>query len=123
MKRTALLSALLAMAFVRWSRHRIGFTRSFGPKRVFAGNTVRIEIAARNLGKLPAPPLILEDAASSAIGGRMMSQMVNNRSVSFQVVGPQARLLRTTRAEHSIRIVEVHCGADGRVVRRRTRSA
>src|SRR6266571_7883612 len=71
----ALVFPLLSMAFVRWSRHRIGFTRSFGPKRVFAGATVRIEIAARNLGKLPAPPLILEDAASAAIGGPIRFSM------------------------------------------------
>ena len=36
----ALVFPLLSMAFVRWSRHRIGFTRTFGPKRIFAGNTV-----------------------------------------------------------------------------------
>ena len=65
----AVVFPLLSMGFVRWSRHRIGFTRSFGPKRVFAGNVVRIEIAARNLSRIPAPPLILEDAASPAIGG------------------------------------------------------
>jgi uncharacterized protein (DUF58 family) len=79
----ALIFPLLAMAFVRWSRHRIGFTRTFGPRRVFAGNSVRIEIAARNLSKMPAPPLILEDAASSAIGGAIRFSMPS--------LGPEGR--------------------------------
>src|SRR5512135_847747 len=64
-----LVFPLLGMAFVRWSRHRIGFTRTFGPRRVFAGNPVRIEITARNIGRLPTPPLMLEDAALPVIGG------------------------------------------------------
>jgi uncharacterized protein (DUF58 family) len=79
----ALIFPFLAMAFVRWSRHRIGFTRTFGPRRVFAGNAVRIEIAARNLGKMPAPPLILEDAASPAIGGPIRFSMPS--------LGPEGR--------------------------------
>ena len=79
----ALVFPLLSMAFVRWSRHRIGFTRTFGPKRMFAGNTVRIEIAARNVGRLPAPPLILEDAASHAIGGPIRFSMPS--------LGPEGR--------------------------------
>ncbi len=40
------------------------------------------------------------------IGRPMLSQIVNRRSMGFQVMGPQTRLIRTTRAEHSIRIVE-----------------
>ena len=79
----ALIFPLLSIAFVRWSRHRIGFTRTFGPRRIFAGNTVRIEIAARNLGKLPAPPLSLEDSASPAIGGPIRFSMPS--------LGPEGR--------------------------------
>jgi uncharacterized protein (DUF58 family) len=79
----ALIFPLLSIAFVRWSRHRIGFTRAFGPRRIFAGSTVRIEITARNLGKLPAPPLSLEDNASSAIGGPIRFSMPS--------LGPEGR--------------------------------
>ncbi|HEV2686339.1 MAG TPA: DUF58 domain-containing protein [Actinomycetota bacterium] len=79
----SLVFPLLAMVFVRWSRHRIGFMRVFGPKRIFAGNTVRIEITARNLGRLPTPPLILEDAASHAVGGPIRFSMPS--------LGPEGR--------------------------------
>lgn len=61
----------LAVVFVRWARHKVGFTRTIGPKRVFAGGTVRIEYGVRNLGRLPTPPLILDDDAPHTAGGRI----------------------------------------------------
>ncbi|MGZ4204459.1 MAG: DUF58 domain-containing protein [Actinomycetota bacterium] len=78
-----LVFPLLGMGFVRWSRHRIGFTRTFGPRRIFAGNSVRIEISARNLGRVPTPPLMLEDAALPVIGGPI--------KFSIPSLGPDAR--------------------------------
>src|SRR5438874_11443126 len=63
----AIVFPLLSIAFVRWSRHRIGFTRVFCPERIFAGKSVRIEITARNLGRLPTPPLFLEDGGWHAM--------------------------------------------------------
>jgi len=65
----SLVFPLLAMAFVRWSRHRIGFTRTLSPRRIFAGHSVQIELAARNLSRLATPPLQLEDRAPASIGG------------------------------------------------------
>ena len=102
----ALVFPLLSMAFVRWSRHRIGFTRTFGPKRIFAGNTVRIEIAARNLGRLPAPPLILEDAASHVIGGPIRFSMPSLGPEGRDAIAVERRIAQ--RGRHRLGPLRAH---------------
>jgi len=79
----SLIFPLLAMAFVRWGRHRIGFTRLMTPRRIFAGHSVRIELTARNLARLPTPPLLLEDRAPASIGGSIR--------FSLPSLGPEGR--------------------------------
>jgi len=65
----AVLFPFVAVAFVRWSRHRVGFRRTISPPRVFAGSTVRIEYSVHNSGRMSSPPLVLDDAAAAGIGG------------------------------------------------------
>ncbi len=48
----------------------------------------------------------MPEQGSPAIGRHMMSQIVNKRSMGLQIIEHETRLIRTTRAEHSIRIVE-----------------
>ena len=102
----AIVFPLLSIAFVRWSRHRIGFTRAFGPKRIFAGNTVRIEFTARNLGKLPTPPLILEDAASHAIGGPIRFSMPSLSQDGRDAIAVERRIAH--RGRHRLGPLRAH---------------
>lgn len=72
--------------FVRWGRHRISFTRSFSPRRAWAGGTVRLDVTAHNLARIKSPPLYLEDQAPPLLGGSMRyaipSLGVDERSAS-----------------------------------------
>lgn len=65
----ALVFPVLAVVFVRLRAHRLVFTRTVAPRRVFAGGTVRIGVVARNEGRATSPPLVLEDAAPAGVGG------------------------------------------------------
>jgi uncharacterized protein (DUF58 family) len=65
----AVLFPLLAMALVRIGRHRVQIVREVHPRRAFAGGRMRVEVAVSNLGRLPTPPLLLEDDAPHALGG------------------------------------------------------
>lgn len=65
----ALVLPLLSLAFVRVGSHRLGFARAHRPRRIFAGGTLRIESVVQNLGRLPSPPLYVEDEAPGPLGG------------------------------------------------------
>jgi len=93
----SLFFPLAAMAFVRWSRHRIGFVRSIAPSRAFAGGTVRFTLTGRNLGKLPSPPLVLEDAAPHALGGVVRVALPSLGPGRSESVAVERRLLRRGR--------------------------
>ena len=93
----AVLFPLAAMAFVRWSSHRIAFSRSIGPNRAFAGGMVKLSLTARNLGRLTSPPLILEDAAPGALGGAVRVAMPSTPSGRRESVAVERRLLRRGR--------------------------
>jgi uncharacterized protein (DUF58 family) len=67
----AVIFPLVSMGFVRYGRHRIAFSRAFAPRRAFAGATIRVDVTAHNLARAKSPPLYLEDAAPSALGGTM----------------------------------------------------
>lgn len=93
----ALLFPVAAMLFVRWSRHRLGFSRSVGPDRAFAGGTVRFTVTGRNLGRLPSPPLILEDDAPAALGGPVRVALPSMNAGRRESVAVERRLLRRGR--------------------------
>jgi uncharacterized protein (DUF58 family) len=93
----AVIFPLLAIAFVRWSTHRVAFSRSVTPARVFAGATVRVEIAAHNLTKLSTAPLMLEDRGEPAIGGPIRFSMPSLSPDARDVVRIERRISQRGR--------------------------
>jgi uncharacterized protein (DUF58 family) len=88
----ALVFPLLAIVFVRWGRHKIGFARSIDPRRVFAGSAVRIKISARNLGRLPSPPIRLTDPAPALAGGPLRFAIPSLPPSGRDTVGVERRI-------------------------------
>lgn len=65
----AVVFPIVAVVFVRLGSHRVRFVRGIGPRRVFAGGSVRVRVEARNDGRIGSPPLYIEDPASPTVGG------------------------------------------------------
>jgi uncharacterized protein (DUF58 family) len=65
----AVFAVGLAVATVRWSRYRLGFSRRVAPARTFPDETVRFQLTVRNVGRLGSPPLLLEDRIPEQLGG------------------------------------------------------
>lgn len=65
----AVLAVAVAVASVRWSRYRLGFTRRVSPARTFPDETVQIALTVRNVGRLTSPPLLVEDQVPEHLGG------------------------------------------------------
>lgn len=93
----AIVYPIAAVLFVRWGRHRIGFQRSFTPRRVFAGGSVRIDIAAHNLALFPSPPLFLEDDAPARLGGPMRAAIASLGADERQTVSTERRVAQRGR--------------------------
>jgi uncharacterized protein (DUF58 family) len=103
----ALILPLVSILAVRLGRYRLTITRTIAPRRAFAGAPMRVELEVTNAGRLPTPPLMLEDEAPGAVGGpmrvaltalpprrveRLVAQRTPSRRGRFEVGPLHARL-------------------------------
>lgn len=92
-----LVVPLIALAYMRWSRHRLRATRRLSGRRVFAGSPVRVHLEIRNETRSPASTLMLEDRLPRKLGRAARAVLGGLRSRSRQTVS-----------------YTVHCGRRGR---------
>jgi uncharacterized protein (DUF58 family) len=60
----------IAMAVIKLGRHELDVTRTAAPRRVAAGQQVKVTVEVANRGRGPAPLLLLEDRVPVELSGR-----------------------------------------------------
>ena len=92
-----LMVPLLALAYIRWSRHRLRATRRLSHRRVFAGSPVRVHLEVRNDARSPASMLLLEDRLPRALGRAARAVLGGLRPRTRQTVSYTLRCGRRGR--------------------------